>query len=248
MDRWKYFAITHRDHLICNPTSSAKLTELVNLLPLRDVSQPRVLDIACGKGELLMQIVEHHDASGVGVDLSPFEAENARASVAARGLSDRIEIIHGDGADYPAQENSFDLAMCIGATWVWENYAGTLDALKRIVRPGGVIAVGEPYFTKEPDPAYLAAEPDLEDFGSHADNVQIAQDSGLDFVYAMVSNADDWDRYEGLQTRAAQMYAREHRDDPDVKPLLEKRRSTDEAYFKWGRETLGWAIYLFLAP
>jgi hypothetical protein len=44
MDRWKYFDVTHRDHLICNPTSSTKLDEMIQLLKLPD--QAGVLDIA----------------------------------------------------------------------------------------------------------------------------------------------------------------------------------------------------------
>jgi cyclopropane fatty-acyl-phospholipid synthase-like methyltransferase len=70
MDRWKYFDITHRDHLICNPTGSAKLDEMIQLLKLPD--QAGVLDIACGKAEFLVRLVERYGCSGVAVDLSPY--------------------------------------------------------------------------------------------------------------------------------------------------------------------------------
>ena len=50
MDIWKFYDVTHRYHEVCNPTSRAKLDELVGLLKLNPES--RVLDIACGKGEL----------------------------------------------------------------------------------------------------------------------------------------------------------------------------------------------------
>ena len=32
MDNWKFYDITHRDHVVCNPTSVQKLDELIALL------------------------------------------------------------------------------------------------------------------------------------------------------------------------------------------------------------------------
>jgi hypothetical protein len=48
MDTWKFFDITHREHMVCNPTSDEKLARLVGLLRLPD--HARVVDIACGEG------------------------------------------------------------------------------------------------------------------------------------------------------------------------------------------------------
>ena len=56
MDTWKFYDITHREHVICNPTSEEKLTRLVELLRLPPRAQ--VVDIACGKGEFLMRLAE----------------------------------------------------------------------------------------------------------------------------------------------------------------------------------------------
>jgi len=49
MDTWKFYDITHREHVVCNPTSNDKLARLVGLLRLP--AETRVVDIACGKGE-----------------------------------------------------------------------------------------------------------------------------------------------------------------------------------------------------
>ena len=244
MDIWKYHGITHRNHLLCNPTSEAKLDELVELLPLPP--DARVLDIACGKSELLLIIADRHGATGVGVDISPYEVENAKRRVALRDLEDRVEIIQGDGAEYDAPPNSFDLTMCIGATWVWGGYLGTIEALKKNVKPGGLIAIGEPYRLKEPDAEYIEVEPKFAaELVSHAENVELAFGAGLKPLYITVSNQDEWDRYESLQTLSAETYAEENPDDPDVPELLERRRKSDMDYLKWGRDTVNWAIYLF---
>lgn len=247
MDIWKYYGVTHVDHLICNPTSEAKLDELVGLLPLQPGA--RVLDIACGKAELLIRIARHHDASGVGVDISPYETEVARRRVVEHQLQDRIEIVHMGGADYDAAPGSFDLTMCIGASWVWDGYLGTIEAFKNIVKPGGLIAIGEPYKMREPSAEYMAAEPEfVPNLVTHAENVEVAVNAGLRPLYAIASSQDDWDRYEGLLWRAAEGYAIENPDDPDVPYLLERTRKSRNVYLRHGRDTLNWAIYLFRAP
>jgi len=64
----------------------------------------------------------------------------------------------------------------------------------------------------------------------------------------MVSNKDDWDRYEALQWYAATEYAWANPDDPDLAELLRRVARGREIYLRWGRDTLGWALYLFRNP
>ena len=247
MDIWKYYGITHRDHVVCNPLSEAKVDRLVDLLNLGPES--KILDIACGKAELTCRIAERYGAECTGIDISPYEVRAAKAKVRELGLSDQVTIIEGAGSEHEAPDHSHDLTLCIGASFVFGGYRPSLEAMIRLTAPGGLIAIGEPFKMKEPDAVYAAAEPDfVPTLVTHADNVEIAQEHSLTFLYAIVSNQDDWDRYEGLQTLAAETYALEHPDDPDVPELLERRRRTDETYLKWGRDTLNWAIYLFRTP
>ena len=71
MDMWKFFNITHQEHIICNPMSLEKLEQLIALLPLKPGA--RVLDIATGKGEFLIRLAERYrQITGTGVDFSPY--------------------------------------------------------------------------------------------------------------------------------------------------------------------------------
>lgn len=248
MDNWKYFDITHKEHLICNPTSEAKLQRLIDLLQLP--AGARVLEIATGKGELITRLVEKYGVSGVAVDLSPDHSRDARAKFAARVPDADLTFLEMDGADYrPKEPESFDLTVCLGASWIYDGHAGTLHALMGWTKPGGYVVVGEPYFLQEPDPAYLEMagfERDL--FATHHRNVVTGQELGLTLLYTLDSNHDDWDQYEGLQWYAAERYAVAHPEDPDVPELLRRVREQKEEYLRWGRDTLGWAIYLFRKP
>jgi SAM-dependent methyltransferase len=247
MNRWKFFDVTHRDHLICNPTSERKLDELIELLELH--AKARVLDIACGKAELLIRLVERYGVTGDGVDLSPFAVRDARARASARVPGHALAIHEQDGRLFQFATGSYDLAMCIGASWTFGGYSETLLALRRAVRPGGLIVVGEPFWRDTPGADYLAASGlELSSFGTHATNAAAGTDLALAFLYALVSSEDDWDRYEGLQWRAAERYATEHPEDPDAQTILAQVRASRDIYLKWQRDLLGWAMYLFQAP
>jgi SAM-dependent methyltransferase len=248
MDHWKYYGITHTDHTVMNPMSLAKTAELIELLCLPEGG--RVLDVGCGKAELLCLLAERYPIVGTGLELSPFTIEEARTNVTDRGLNERIELLHMDGAEYvPDREASFDLASCIGASWIYEGHRGTLEALSQMVRPGALVLAGEPYWRAEPDPEYLRQTGQtVELCGSHASNVQAGVDLGLSFLYAVVSNEDDWDRYEGLQWQAAERYAAAHPEDRDGGPMVRTCQRHRDAYLRWGRDCLGWAMYLFRKP
>lgn len=247
MDLWKFFSIGHARHAYCNPFSATKFDELIELFDLP--SGGRVLDIACGKGELLARTASRWGAGGVGVDISPYFCADARARIAAAGHADAIEIVEGNGSEFDAAPGSFDAAFCIGATWVFGGLSGTLAALADFVKPGGLVMVGEPHWLRTPSPEYLAASSHRpKSFDTHAGNIRTGLDLGLSFLHAIASSQDDWDRYEGLQCGAAERYAEANPADPDVPELLERVRTSRDLYLRWGRDELGWAVYLFGKP
>ncbi len=146
----------------------------------------------------------------------------------------------------PTNHTAYALASCLGASWVFGGYAATLEALKSMVEPGGWVVVGEPYWLREPPDAYLEASGVAQgDFGTHSGNVEAGELRGLDLVHTFVSCRDDWDEYEGLQWYATDAYARFHPDDQDLPELLERVAKEKATYLHWGRDTLGWAIYVF---
>jgi SAM-dependent methyltransferase len=245
MDIWKFYDITHSEHVICNPTSEEKLTRLVELLRLPTDAQ--VVDIACGKGEFLIRLAEAYRVHGAGIDISPFHIADAKKRLATRVSAAGITFTQMNGADFkPDEPHSLDLASCFGASWIFGGHTGTLDALIGMVKPGGWVIVGEPYWLKEPSEDYLEATGVArEDFGSHSSNAECGERRGLELVHTIVSSQDDWDRYEGLQWYATYEYARNHPDDSDLAEVVERVSKARAAYLRWGRDTLGWAIYMF---
>jgi cyclopropane fatty-acyl-phospholipid synthase-like methyltransferase len=149
MDTWKFFDITHREHVVCNPTSEDKLARLVGLLRLP--AKARVVDIACAKGEFLIRLAEAYAIRGTGIDVSPFCIAEAQRRLKVRAPRGEVVFREISGSDFrPEAPRSFTLASCIGASWAFGGHTGTLDALSGMVAPGGWVIVGEPTGFRSP--------------------------------------------------------------------------------------------------
>jgi len=245
MDLWKFFDITHREHVFCNPMSVEKFEELIALLRLEPGD--RVLEIASGKGEFIIRLAEQYDIEGIGVDISPYFVSDAKKKHQQRIPDARLSFVEMDGANYkPKAQGDFNLVACIGASWIFKGHRETLIALSEMAAPDGWVIVGEPYWRREPTAEHLEAIGVKRGaYGTHHENVKVGQELGLKLVYTLVSNQDDWDKYEGLQWYAANEWASKNPDDADVEELLKRVHENRENYLRWGRETFGWAIYMF---
>jgi ubiquinone/menaquinone biosynthesis C-methylase UbiE len=209
-----------------------------------------VLDVACGKGEYLVRLAETYEVSGVGVDISPYCINDCKEKHSERIPEADLVFFEMDGAKYhPDALESFDMSMCLGASWIFTDYHGTLEALRRMTKPGGLVIVGEPFWLKEPDDEYLeAVQLSRNSYRSHEENVIVAEKKGFSSLYTIVSNKDDWDHYETLQWWAVDDYVQSHPDDPDNQDLLDRTQKSREIYLRWGRDTMNWAVYIFRMP
>ncbi|MBN2056636.1 class I SAM-dependent methyltransferase [bacterium] len=248
MDIWKYYEIIHSFHTLYNPSSFAKIDRLTDLCGLN--SACRVLDIGCGRAEFLVRLVEKYGVTATGVELSPFFAARARRNIGTRVPDGAVTILEMDGASYaPADSVGFDLAVCLGASWIFKGHEGTLRTLKEWTNPGGSILVGEPIWLREPEKDYLeSAGFQREEFQDHHGNVMTGENLGLVPLHAIVSDPAEWDEYECLQWYAAQRWLEDNPGDPDAGELRRLSRKAREEYLRWGRSTIGWSLYLFRKP
>jgi cyclopropane fatty-acyl-phospholipid synthase-like methyltransferase len=249
LDTWKFYDISHKLHTYCNPLNKERLEALLQLLRLKPDST--VLDIACGKGEFLVRLAELYHVKGVGVDISPYFIQEAQSKAKYRVPNAPLDFRQLDAKNYqPPEGLVFDLTSCMGATWIWNGYKGTLQALEDLTRPHGIILVGEPYWLKPPDPEYLKADNmKKETFAeSHYDNIKIAENLGLTCIYTLVSTEQDFDHYETLQWMAVTQYAEANPNDPDLPEILERTKHHKHIYLQWQRDTMGWALYVYRKP
>ena len=148
------------------PLSGAKAQQLVDLLePARG---GRVLDVGCGAGVFLVQVVQQHGSVGKGVDIDERALQSATELASQRGVAERIdfEIANVQSADIPA--NSFDVAICIGATHAFAAgdlaYAAALQGMSRMIADGGLMLIGYIYGADIPLDNVMALAEAMEDY------------------------------------------------------------------------------------
>jgi SAM-dependent methyltransferase len=227
MDRFKFTRISHADLLFHSPISAAKLDIVLELAQL--TPRARVADFGCGNAEVLVRLVERYQVAAVGVDSAPFVLAEAHQRTAERIPAGSLTLHQQEAQEYAAEPESLDLALGIGATHAFDNPEGTLRHLAPLVRPGGHLVVGEGFWKRAPDAAYLAAlRTDAGSYGSHADNVALGVTQGLRYRYAAVTSDDDWHHFEGLYCRAVERY-------PAAHPRLERYLPAVRTRHAWVR-------------
>ncbi|WP_261133553.1 cyclopropane-fatty-acyl-phospholipid synthase family protein [Bacillus sp. Marseille-Q3570] len=241
----KFSIIAHRNHEICNPISQEKLRATLDHIPFS--SGEKVLDIGAGKCGVLIDLIERHGVVGTAIEIEADFIDAARNYADQRIGPGRLRIVNDDAKKVMNDiDGVFDAVICLGATHALGNYRLTLEKMSEVVKPGGYLLVGEGYWKKEPEAAYLEAlGATKEELLTHHANIEAGVDLGLIPMWAHVTSEDEWDAYEWLYSSSMEKYCLENPDDPDVAAMRDRIRKWRSTYLRWGRDTLGFGLYLF---
>lgn len=236
-----FFAVVETKHELQNPTSPDKIRLLGERLGLGPGSH--VLDVASGRGGPALLLAESFGCRMTCVERADEFHSAARQRVSEAGFNSLIELVHADAREFPLENEHYDAALCLGASFVWDGLPGTLAALIPAVRPSGFVAVGEPYWRTWPLPVAFDGDLD-EDYLTLPATVERFESEGLRPTALIDSSLDDWDRYETLHWLAAEEWLNEHPDDPDAEKIRRRIEQDRERYLRWQRDLLGWAIFV----
>ncbi len=240
----RFHEIAETDHTILNPLSSEQLDLIGEVSDIKPGM--RHLDLACGKGEMLIRFARRYQTIGVGVDFSEVFLAAARARAEEQEVLDQITFVLDDAANYPQAHHAFDVVSCIGATWIGGGLLGTLDLMRTALKPcDGVLLVGEPFWNTPPTPEEAAAlGVEVDSFATFSGTLERFEQAGLELVEMTIASLESWDRYEAPQWRAVYRHLRENPNDPDadeLKAWIDKNRRT---YFNYGRRLMGWGVFV----
>ncbi|NUW41587.1 SAM-dependent methyltransferase [Nonomuraea rhodomycinica] len=239
----RFHEIAESRHRILNPLSPDKLNLLGEICRISHGT--RQLDLACGKGEMLSRWASRYGLHGVGVDVSSVFLEAARERAADLGVGDQVRFVEADAGTYTDEPESYDIVSCIGATWIGGGLQGTLELMRRPLRPGGIVLVGECFWLAPPPvEACEALEIPEDAFTSLAGTAQRLEASGFELVEMVLSDPDSWDRYVASQWWTLSDWLRANPDDPDasaIRDFLDKSRRT---HLEYGRQYLGWGVFV----
>lgn len=235
--------ISEWHHRILNPITDDKLM-LVGQVS-RIGPGTTILDLACGKGELLCRFAQELGSSGHGVDISEVFLPHARARAEELGVADRVTFEQGDAGAYVAAAHAYDVVSCIGATWIADGLTGTLELMRRALRPGGLLLVGEPYWA-EPPPAeaYEVLGFAADEFTSLVGTLDRIESLGMDLVEIVLADGDSWDRYYAAQWWTTREWLDANPDDPRASDVRAFRAASRRGYLAYSRRYLGWGVFV----
>jgi ubiquinone/menaquinone biosynthesis C-methylase UbiE len=96
-----------------------------------------VLDVGTGPGVLLVELARRRpDLRLTGVDLSA-----DMIAAAARNLGDRADVRAADVTDLPFEDGTFDLVVSSLSLHHWDDPAGAVPELARVLRTGGRVLI-----------------------------------------------------------------------------------------------------------
>ncbi|VEA64275.1 SAM-dependent methyltransferase [Salmonella enterica subsp. salamae] len=121
MDIPRIFTISESEHRIHNPFTAEKYATLGHALRMKPGT--RILDLGSGSGEMLCTWARDYGVTGTGVDISPLFTTQAKQRAEELGVSEYVHFIHNDAAGYIGEEK-YDVAACVGATWIAGGVAG----------------------------------------------------------------------------------------------------------------------------
>ncbi len=102
-----------------------------------------ILDIATGTGDLAILMSETNAEKIVGLDLSVGMLEVGKTKIAAKNLSNKIEMVVGDSENLPFEDNSFDAITVAFGIRNFETLDKGLAEIYRVLKKGGRTAISD---------------------------------------------------------------------------------------------------------
>ncbi len=227
------------------PISDATMNRVV--ARMKPPSGAVALDIGCGRAELLVSLAERFGTRGTGVDRSAAALAEARTSFAERAPTADCELIEADVTTVELPAASFDVVAWLGGPYLGGDFASTITQLAAWCRPGGYVLVGHGFWHHPPPAEYLEATGiSADEFGEHWQNLETGSAAGLRPLFCCQSDRHEWDAFEGTILSNVEHYAAANPDAPDPQGRLEQRRSWHIAQQRWGRDAMGFGLYLFM--
>ncbi|WP_436771466.1 SAM-dependent methyltransferase [Yinghuangia sp. YIM S09857] len=235
------------------PLSEARAGRIVARLAA--ASPATVLDIGCGWGEMLLRVLEAVPGStGVGLDINAEDLARGTDLAKRRGLAGRVEF--SEESALGTARGPADAVLCLGAGQALcdpeQPYdpGVVLHELRRLVRPGGRVVLGEGFWDRAPTDEELAAMWPGAHRGDHlrlGPLVDLAVEAGFRPAWIESASREEWEEFESGYRHDTELWLATN---PDHALAAEIREQADRQRSSWTdgyRNILGIA-YLTLVP
>lgn len=196
---------------------------------------PAVLDLGCGVGGQTLQLAELTSGSIIAIDSHAPSIERLKETLAARGLSQRVQAHVGDMAHPEQLPDSFDLIWSEGALYNI-GLGNALRVCHGLLRPGGYLAFTDAVWRKENPPPEVKASFDLDypTMGTATDVVTAIQQGGFEFFGRFTLPDDAWwdDFYSPMEHRIKELRGK-YDSDADALAILDQLSQEPEMHRRY---------------
>ncbi len=221
-----------------NPMGEADVDRAIAALALAPGA--RVVETGCGAGEVLLRVLEAHPgATGLGVDPDADALDRMRVAAARRVPGREPEVVQAAADAAGLEAGGFDLVVNVAASHAHGGFPDALAELAALARPdGGVVLLGEAYWTRAPSPEFLEALG-----GATADELPLGLDAlqdaaraaGLEALAVAACTEADFAAYEEGLAAEAERY-------DDAEAVAYAGRIRERRALPGGASTLGFAL------
>jgi SAM-dependent methyltransferase len=237
----RFFEISEEDIGIQNPFPDAKLNLVGEICRTLGHLQPggRMLDLACGQGEMLCRWAQQYGIGGTGVDISGAFLNAARRRAGELGVASQVEFVQQDVVEYLQSPPAYDVVSCVGGGIV-----GTINLMRKALKEGGLLLIGDLFWEREPNDAAAAAmgmaTGDVQTLPALYDQFGAA---GAVLLNMVVADLEGWDRYQTYHWVKIHQWLQAHPDDPDAAQFRAEIEDWKRSYLVY-RGHFGWGMFL----
>ncbi len=191
---------------------------------------PMIVDLGCGVGGQTLHLADLTTGSIVAIDSHAPSIERLKATLAAHGLSQRIQAQVGDMANLDLPPESYDLIWSEGALYNI-GIANALRICHGLLRPGGFLAFTDAVWRKEDPPpeVKISFDQDYPTMGTATDVVRAIQLGGFVLLGRFTLPDEAWwdDFYTPMEQRIMELRGKYDNDAEALAALDELAREPE---------------------
>ena len=175
--------------------------------------------------------------------MSPWVIQRAESRARELGLDQHLSWSVGDAAGFP-DAASWDVVACLGASWIWDGFRGTVDALVARTRAGGRFTVGDVRLNEGADPEKATGS--FGEISTRAQQVDYLKSRDLDIRREVVPSPASWEAYDQRVLESTKRWATDHAGElanEALRAQTEWERAHHEA-----RQQVTWTIWIVDVP
>lgn len=227
---------------IVNPVSAEKIIRVGEVVGMKEGD--KIIDFGCGYAEPLILWAEKFGINAVGIEIREHAVQRATRKIFQKGLADRIQIALGNALAYQFEQHSFDIACCLGSTFIWGGFTNTMDTIKNAVKPGGKLIIGDVFWSHDEFPEECHRF--FQDAIHEHEMLYEIWNKHCELISVIRSNIDERDIYESANWRGLMDWIEKNPEHPDRDEVVRFLHDSQDEYLRYGRKYLGWGIFILL--